>query len=61
MFMIKWLISHLFADKGTTNNAHMQVKREIIYKKDRFIYLIRYSSLAQTCLKAKCWIADDKV
>ena len=24
MFMIKWLISHLFADKGTTNNAHTQ-------------------------------------
>ena len=24
MFAIKWLISHLFADKGTTNNAHMQ-------------------------------------
>ena len=32
-----------------------------ICKKDRFIYLIRYTALAQARLKAKCWVADDKV
>ena len=39
----------------------MQVTREIICKKDRLIYLIRYSTLAQARLKAKYWRVDDKV
>ena len=47
--------------KDTTKNAHTQVKLAIIFKKDRLIYLIRYTALAQARLKAKCWVADDKV
>jgi hypothetical protein len=47
--------------RSTTKNAHTQEKREIFAKKDRFIYLIRYTALAQARLKAKCWVADDKV
>ena len=46
--------------KGTTKNAHTQVKRAIIHKKDRFIYLIYYPTIAQARLKAKCWIMDDR-
>ena len=44
-----------FGYKGTTKNAHTQVKREINRKKDRFIYLMRYSILAQARLEARCW------
>ena len=54
-------ISFLIRCKGTTKNAHTQAKREIFAKKDRFIYLIRYTALALARLKAKCWVADDKV
>ena len=34
---------------------------EINKKKIDSIYLIRYTALAQACLKAKCWRVDDKV
>jgi hypothetical protein len=37
----------------------MQVKRAIIHKKDRSIYLIHHPPLAQARLKAKCWKMDD--
>ena len=53
IYLSYWLM-RTFGYKGTTKNAHMQAKRVIICKKDRFIYLIRYSAHAQTCLKAKC-------
>ena len=35
--------------------------RNICKKMIDFIYLIRYTALAQARLKAKCWVADDKV
>ena len=34
---------------------------EINKKKIDSIYVIRYTALAQACLKAKCWRVDDKV
>ena len=42
---------------------HIRKQSEEINKKkiDRSIYVIRYSALAQACLKAKCWRVDDKV
>ena len=61
MAISEMAISFLIRCKGTTKNAHTQVKREIFAKKDRFIYLIRYTALAQARLKAKCWVADEKV
>ena len=40
--------------KGTTKNAHTQVERAINCKKiDNFIYLIRYLSLIQACLRMR--------
>ena len=62
MFAIKWLISHLFADKGATNNAHTQ---EFCAKVYFFLYrllkcLDRLSALIATLkmvltISAKRW------
>ena len=51
--------THL-AYKGTTKNAHTQEKWAICAKKDRLIYLIRYSSLIQARLRMSWWIAMTK-
>ena len=41
---------------------HIRKQSEEINKKNiDSIYIIRYTALAQACLKAKCWRVDDKV
>ena len=55
------MLSHQIACKDTTKNAHTQESEKLFAKKIDFIYLIRYTALAQASLKAKWWIADGKV
>ena len=42
-------------DIEVLKKMHIRKQNEKYLAKDRFIYLMRYSTLAQACLKAKCW------
>ena len=57
MWFFNWYLTAKVQQK-----MHIRKQSEEINKKKiDSIYLIRYTALAQACLKAKCWRVDDKV